>query len=35
MIRHVNGKFGEHCTSSKIRHIFLHWSYELVESDLL
>ena len=35
MIKDVNGRFYDHSVSPKIRQILLHWSYELVESDLL
>ena len=31
----VNGRFNEYSISLKIRQILLHWSYELVETDLL
>ena len=35
MIKHVNIKFDNYSISHKIRQILSHWSYELVESDLL
>ena len=35
MIKDVNGRFNEYSISLKIRQILLHWSYELVETDLL
>ena len=34
MIKNVNGRFDDSFISLKIRKIGLHWSYELVESDL-
>ena len=33
-IKDVNGRFDNYSISPKIRHILLHWGYELVESDL-
>ena len=35
MIKDAGGKFDYYSISPKIRQVFLHWSYELVESDLL
>ena len=35
LIKDFNGKFDDYSTLPKIRHILLHWSCELVESDLL
>ena len=35
MIKDVNGRFDDYSLSPKIRHILLHWGYELAESDLL
>ena len=35
MIREANGRFDYYFISPKIRQIFLHWGYELIESDLL
>ena len=35
MIRDVYGTFDDYSISAKIRQTLLHWSYELVESDLL
>ena len=34
MIKNANGRFNDSSISPKIRQILLHWSYELVESDL-
>ena len=31
----ADGKFDDYSISHKSRQIFLHWSYELVEVDLL
>ena len=33
MIRDVGSKFDDYSISSKIRHILLHWGYELTEKD--
>ena len=35
MIKDANGKFDHYSVLPKIRHILLHWGYELVESDWL
>ena len=35
MIKDAGGKFDDYSISPKIRQILLHWSYELVESDML
>ena len=35
MIKDGNGRIDDYSISPKIRQILLHWSYELVESDLL
>ena len=35
MIKDIDGKFDDYSISLKIRQIFLHWGYELTESDLL
>ena len=35
MIKDAGTKFDDYSISPKIRQIFLHWGYELVESDLL
>ena len=35
MIKGANVRFDDYSISSKIRHILLHWFYELVESHLL
>ena len=35
MIRDADTKFDDCSISPKIRQVLLHWSYELVESDLL
>ena len=35
MIKHINGRFDDYSISPEIRQILLHWSYELVESNLL
>ena len=34
MINDANSKFDEYSISPKTRQILLHWSYELVKSDL-
>ena len=34
MIKNKGAKFDDYSISPKIRHILLHWGYELVESDL-
>ena len=34
-IKDVNGRFDHYSISPKVRQILLHWSYELVESDLI
>ena len=33
MIKNRNAKYNDYSISPKIRHILLHWGYELVESD--
>ena len=33
MIKYVGGKFDDYSISPKIRHILLHWGYELTEND--
>ena len=33
MIRDVGSKFDDYSISPKIRHILLHWGYELTEKD--
>ena len=33
MIRDVGSKFDDYSISLKIRHILLHWGYELTEKD--
>ena len=35
MIKDANGRFNDYSISPEIRQILLHWSYQLVESDLL
>ena len=35
MIKDINSRCDYYFISPKIRQIFLHWGYELVESDLL
>ena len=35
MIKDVNDRFDDCSISPEIRQIWLHWGYELVESDLL
>ena len=35
MIKDAGTKFDDCSISPKIRHVLLHWSYELVEIDLL
>ena len=35
MIKHINGRVDDYSISPEIRQILLHWSYELVESNLL
>ena len=35
MIKDAGTKFDDYSISPKIRHVLLHWSYELVESVLL
>ena len=35
MIKDVNGRYDNYSISPKIKHILLHWVYELIESDLL
>ena len=35
MIKYFDGKFDNYSISPKIKHVLLHWSYELVENDLL
>ena len=35
MIKDVTGRFNYYSISPKIRQNLLHWSYELVEDDLL
>ena len=35
MIKDINGRSDDCSTLCKIKHILLHWRYELVESDLL
>ena len=35
MTKDVNGRFDDSSISPKIRQVFLHWTYELVQSDLL
>ena len=35
MIKSADGKFDNYSISSKIRHVLLHWGYELTEKDLL
>ena len=34
-IKDANSRFDDYSISPKIRHILLHWGYELVESNLL
>ena len=34
MIKSKNAKYNNYSISPKIRQILLHWSYELVESDI-
>ena len=34
IIKHADSKFDDYSISPKIRHILLHWGYELVESDV-
>ena len=34
MIKKAGSKFDDYSISTKIRHILLHWGYELKESDL-
>ena len=35
MIKIGNGKFDDYSILPKVRRTLLHWSYELVENDLL
>ena len=35
MIRNAGGKYDDYSVSPKIRHILLHWGYELTENDFL
>ena len=35
MIKDANSRFDYYSISPKLRHILLHWSYELVKSGLL
>ena len=35
MIKDANSRFDDHSISPKISQFFLHWGYELTESDLL
>ena len=34
MIRDAGSKFDDNSISPKIRQIFLHWGYELIEADI-
>ena len=34
-MKDANGRFDDYSVSPKIRHILLHWGYELVEGHLL
>ena len=34
IIKDADSKFDDYSISPKIRHILLHWGYELVESDV-
>ena len=33
MIKDASNKYHDYSVSSKIRHILLHWSYELTKKD--
>ena len=33
MIKDAGNKYDDYSVSSKIRHILLHWSYELTKKD--
>ena len=33
MIKDAGNKYDDYSVSSKIRHILLHWSYELTKED--
>ena len=35
MVKEINGRFDDYLISSKIRKNLLHYSFELVENDLL
>ena len=34
MIKNTGSKFDDYSISPKIRHILLHWGYELMENEL-